>query len=69
MEFFFALTFFLNNSLLLKFSKFSNSFFLIGKKIENKSVEKNIPSQIKNQLKSTNQIKTNPIKNLSKENI
>ena len=41
---------------------------LIGKKIENKSVEKNIPSQIKNQLKSTNQIKTNPIKNLSKEN-
>ena len=27
-----------------------------------------LPNQIKNQLKSTNQIKTNPVKNLSKEN-
>ena len=39
---------------------------LIGKKIDDKSSE-NIPSQIKNQLKNINQIKTNPIKNLSKE--
>ena len=28
----------------------------------------NIPNQIKNQLKNINQIKTNPIKNLSKDN-
>ena len=41
---------------------------MIGKKIEDKPVEEKIPNQIKNQLKSTNQIKTNPIKNLSKEN-
>ena len=39
---------------------------LIGKKIDDKSLETNIPNQIKNQLKSINQIKTNPIKNLSK---
>ena len=41
---------------------------LIGKKIDEKPMEQNIPNQIKNQLKNTNQIKTNPIKNLSKEN-
>jgi len=41
---------------------------LIGKKIDDKSAETNIPNQIKNQLKSTDQIKTNPLKNLSKEN-
>jgi len=40
---------------------------LIGKKIDDKSLETSIPNQIKNQLKNTNQIKTNPIKNLSKE--
>ncbi len=39
---------------------------LIGKKIDDQSVD-NIPNQIKNQLKNINQIKTNPIKNLSKE--
>ena len=39
---------------------------LIGKKIEDQPVD-NIPNQIKNQLKNINQIKTNPIKNLSKE--
>ena len=40
---------------------------LIGKKIDDQTVD-NIPNQIKNQLKNINQIKTNPIKNLSKEN-
>ena len=39
---------------------------LIGKKIDDQPVD-NIPNQIKNQLKNINQIKTNPIKNLSKE--
>ncbi len=37
---------------------------LIGKKIDDKPLEKKIPNQIKNQLKNVNQIKTNPIKNL-----
>jgi len=41
---------------------------LIGKKIDDKPLETNIPNQIKNQLKSTNQIKTNPVKNLLKDN-
>ena len=42
---------------------------LIGKKKEigEKILEKNIPSQVKNQLKSVNQIKTNPINILTKE--
>ena len=39
---------------------------LIGKKLDDQPVD-NIPNQIKNQLKNINQIKTNPIKNLSKE--
>ena len=38
---------------------------LSGKKLEDKSIETNQFSKIKNQLKSTNQIKTSPIKNLS----
>ena len=40
---------------------------LIGKKIDDQPAD-NIANQIKNQLKNINQIKTNPIKNLSKEN-
>ena len=40
---------------------------LIGKKIDDQTID-NIPNQIKNQLKNINQIKTSPIKNLSKEN-
>ena len=40
---------------------------LIGKKIDDQPAD-NIPNQIKNQLKNINQIKTSPIKNLSKEN-
>ena len=40
---------------------------LVSKKIEGKSLEKKIPSQIKNQLKSTIQIKASPIKNLIKD--
>ena len=35
---------------------------LVGKKIDEKSLETNIATQIKNQLKSTDQIKTNPLK-------
>ena len=40
---------------------------LVGKKIEDKTLETNIPNQIKNQLKSTDQIKTNPVKSYSKD--
>ena len=42
----------------------TSSDALIGKKIDDQPVD-NIPNQIKNQLKNINQIKTNPIKNLS----
>ena len=41
---------------------------LIGKKIDEKSPETNIPNQVKNQLKSTDQIKTSPLKNLINNN-
>tara|TARA_B100000963_G_scaffold313770_1_gene291911 strand:- start:2994 stop:4667 length:1674 start_codon:yes stop_codon:yes gene_type:complete len=41
---------------------------LIGRKNEDSPVETNIPNRIKNQLKNVDQIKTNPIKNLSKNN-
>ena len=40
---------------------------LVGKKIDDKTLETNIPNQIKNQLKSTNQIKTSPVKSYSKD--
>ena len=39
---------------------------LVGKKIDDKTLETSIPNQIKNQLKSTDQIKTNPVKSYSK---
>ena len=39
---------------------------LIGKKNKEKPLETNIPNKIKNQLKSTNQIKSEPVKNLTK---
>ncbi len=41
---------------------------LVGKKIDDKPLKTNIPNQVKNQLKSTDQIKTNPVKNLLKDN-
>ena len=41
---------------------------LVGKKIDDKSLESKIPNQIKNQLKSINQIKTKPIKILNEDN-
>jgi DNA polymerase-3 subunit gamma/tau len=41
---------------------------LVGKKIDDKPLETNISNQVKNQLKSTDQIKTNPVKNLLKDN-
>ena len=41
---------------------------LVGKKMDDKPLETNIPNQVKNQLKSTDQIKTNPVKNLLKDN-
>ena len=47
-------------------SRFSDNN-LIGKKIDDQPAD-NISNQIKNQLKNINQIKTSPIKNLSKEN-
>ena len=37
---------------------------MVGKKIDDKQFETNMTKQIKDQLKSTNQIKTNPIKGL-----
>ncbi len=42
---------------------------LVGKKIEDKPLETNIPNQIKNQLKSTNQIMTDPVKSYSQDNL
>ncbi len=42
---------------------------LIGKKIDEKAIETNITNQVKNQLRSTNQLKSNPVKNLSKNNL
>ena len=45
-----------------------NEESLVGKKIDDKPLETNIPNQVKNQLKNTDQIKTNPVKNLLKDN-
>ena len=39
------------------------------RKIDNKDLETNTSNQTKNQLKSTNQIKSNPVKNFSAQNI
>jgi len=39
-----------------------------GKKIENKNLENDLPNQVKNQLKSTNQIKTSPITKIDNRN-
>ena len=41
---------------------------LVGKKIDDKPLEPNIPNQVKNQLKNTDQVKTNPIKNILGDN-
>ena len=41
---------------------------LIGKKIDDKTIDTNISNQIKNQLKNINQIKTNPVKKIFKDN-
>ena len=48
--------------------KSSSNEGVSGKKIDSKSLETNLPNQIKNQLKNTNQIKSNPIKDLTKKN-
>tara|TARA_B100000475_G_scaffold129321_1_gene94429 strand:- start:306 stop:995 length:690 start_codon:yes stop_codon:yes gene_type:complete len=40
---------------------------LIGENIQEENSENNLSTQVKNQLKNINQIKTNPIKNLSSE--
>ena len=40
---------------------------LSSKEIDDKPIETNTPNQTKNQLKSTNQIKTSPVKNLIKD--
>ena len=49
----------------------NNQENISGKQLESKNLETNLTNQTKNQLKSTNQIKTTPIKNLTetKENI
>ena len=49
----------------------NNQENISGKELESKNLETNLTNQTKNQLKSTNQIKTTPIKNLTetKENI
>ena len=39
---------------------------LVGKKIEDKPLETSVPNQIKNQLKNINQIKTSPVKSLTR---
>ena len=41
---------------------------LVGKKMDDKLLDTNVPNQVKNQLKSTNQIKNNPVKDLLKDN-
>jgi len=41
---------------------------LVGKKIDDQNLETNISNQIKNQLKSTNQIKTSPAKSFPDDN-
>ena len=40
---------------------------LIGKKQQNEDLDINLTNQIKNQLRNVNQVKTNPIKNISTE--
>ena len=40
---------------------------LTGKKLDKKTPETNLPNQVKNQLKSTDQIKTNPTNSLNSE--
>ena len=40
---------------------------LTGKKLDKKTLETNLPNQVKNQLKSTDQIKTNPSNSLESE--
>ena len=50
-------------------NKISDENFTDNKKIDSKPLEKNSPNQIKNQLKSTNQVKTSPIKNSTKDNV
>ena len=42
---------------------------LSGKKIEDKPLEQNMPNQIKNQLKNTDQIKTSPIKSSNEDSL
>jgi len=55
----------------INFEKESNQISnenLIGKKIDDKPPENKISHQIKNQLKSTNQIKSEPLKSSTKDN-
>ncbi len=59
----------INNELTDDSKKITSKENLPEKKIENKSSETIRSNQIKSQLKSTDQIKTNPIKNLSNQNL
>ena len=47
-------------------SLISQQVDLSGKKLDEKDLETSVPKTIKNQLKSTNQLKTSPINNLEK---
>ncbi len=59
----------INNELTDDSKKITSKENLPEKKIENNSSETIRSNQIKSQLKSTDQIKTNPIKNLSNQNL
>ena len=59
----------INNELTDDSKKMTSKENLPEKKIENKPSETIRSNQIKSQLKSTDQIKTNPIKNLSNQNL
>ena len=48
--------------------KFTSNETLSGKKNDNNALETNLPNKIKNQLKSTDQIKSDPIKDLTVKN-
>ena len=48
--------------------KFTSNETLSEKKNDNNALETNLPNKIKNQLKSTDQIKSDPIKNLTEKN-
>lgn len=55
----------LNNNVIENSTESKNN--LVGKKIDDENLDNDLSTQVKNQLKSLDQIKTSPIKNLSPE--